>query len=847
MSTRTPGPRWPGLTLEAGESYKVTMDVANADGCKACFKSLAVEGEEGFGWTTVSGGKVEWAINPTDENAGELEVVLEVGKVAEGTAVTASNLKIEKLDEEPGENLMTAALRAWAPVNFWAHDDYRATLTNNETSAQLTMVKAPAEGREAWKTKLFFETGYKLEAGKSYRISADVKASDEFTYEICYNNGAVEKDLGALYDLTAKKVVQTETFDVTPDAEKELIIQFSLGNAKKDTVVTVSNVKVEELKEKTGKNIMTDALSSWAPVHHWADHGYKTTITNNSSSATLSFVSVPSDRADWQTKLFVETGAELKAGKSYRITYNIKADKSFDYNVFYNNGAEEKAVGEFYDLKAGSAQTVQHIVSPGKDAVLNIQLMLGRSAAKNKVTISGVKVEEIVGAGSAAHPPINFWAHEDYAAKLSNTKDSASIAITKAPAEGREPWKVKLFAETYAKLAAGKTYRISVDVKATDSMDYEICYNNAGSEAELGSKWGLQAGTSKKTFSYTTTPEQDAELTLQFNLGNATAGTTFTISNVKVEEVTYASSKNVIPGFSYNNVGYLSKASDPDYITSLDKHGSSADFHIWQAPAERHAWCAKVVVRTGINPTPGMGYRISFNLDADSEQNLFELFCDGNEELAYGALYEKHLDAGSNFITFTTPPCESKGPLQLQLRFGETNSTSGNHYHISDFTIEEVTFVQGRVEVKEAVENDTQDGYAADLTRTPDKATLRLVQTPTEGLEAWKNKLFVYTGAVLEPGQKYRISFNTKSIIPTPFEICFNNHNEEKGLGGIFGLTAVPTGYYTEYYPNVKENTPLVIQLSLGNCTTPNTIFLSDVKVEKAGKVNLVSDTVYSF
>ena len=837
----------PGLTLEAGESYKVTMDVANADGCKACFKSLAVEGEEGFGWTTVSGGKVEWAINPTDENAGELEVVLEVGKVAEGTAVTASNLKIEKLDEEPGENLMTAALRAWAPVNFWAHDDYRATLTNNETSAQLTMVKAPAEGREAWKTKLFFETGYKLEAGKSYRISADVKASDEFTYEICYNNGAVEKDLGALYDLTAKKVVQTETFDVTPDAEKELIIQFSLGNAKKDTVVTVSNVKVEELKEKTGKNIMTDALSSWAPVHHWADHGYKTTITNNSSSATLSFVSVPSDRADWQTKLFVETGAELKAGKSYRITYNIKADKSFDYNVFYNNGAEEKAVGEFYDLKAGSAQTVQHIVSPGKDAVLNIQLMLGRSAAKNKVTISGVKVEEIVGAGSAAHPPINFWAHEDYAAKLSNTKDSASIAITKAPAEGREPWKVKLFAETYAKLAAGKTYRISVDVKATDSMDYEICYNNAGSEAELGSKWGLQAGTSKKTFSYTTTPEQDAELTLQFNLGNATAGTTFTISNVKVEEVTYASSKNVIPGFSYNNVGYLSKASDPDYITSLDKHGSSADFHIWQAPAERHAWCAKVVVRTGINPTPGMGYRISFNLDADSEQNLFELFCDGNEELAYGALYEKHLDAGSNFITFTTPPCESKGPLQLQLRFGETNSTSGNHYHISDFTIEEVTFVQGRVEVKEAVENDTQDGYAADLTRTPDKATLRLVQTPTEGLEAWKNKLFVYTGAVLEPGQKYRISFNTKSIIPTPFEICFNNHNEEKGLGGIFGLTAVPTGYYTEYYPNVKENTPLVIQLSLGNCTTPNTIFLSDVKVEKAGKVNLVSDTVYSF
>ena len=40
---------------------------------------------------------------------------------------------------------------------------------------------------------------------------------------------------------------------------------------------------------------------------------------------------------------------------------------------------------------------------------------------------------------------------------------------------------------------------------------------------------------------------------------------------------------------------------------------------------------------------------------------------------------------------------------------------------------------------------------------------------------------------------------------------------------------------------------PLVDQLSLGNCTTPNTIILSDVKVEKAGGIYLVSDTIYNF
>ena len=166
---------------------------------------------------------------------------------------------------------------------------------------------------------------------------------------------------------------------------------------------------------------------------------------------------------------------------------------------------------------------------------------------------------------------------------------------------------------------------------------------------------------------------------------------------------------------------------------------------------------------------------------------------------------------------------------------------------VSDFTIEEVTFVQGRVEVKEAVENDTQDGYAADLTRTPDKATLRLVETPTEGLEAWKNKLFVYTGVILRAGQKYRISMNVKSIIPAPFEVCFNNRDIEKGLGGIFGLISKPSGTHIEYTAYLKEDMQLVDQLSLGNCTTPNTIILSDVKVEKAGKIFKISDTIYNF
>ena len=56
-----------------------------------------------------------------------------------------------------------------------------------------------------------------------------------------------------------------------------------------------------------------------------------------------------------------------------------------------------------------------------------------------------------------------------------------------------------------------------------------------------------------------------------------------------------------------------------------------------------------------------------------------------------------------------------------------------------------------------------------------------------------------------------------------------------------------PAGTYIEYTTYVNEPTRLAIQLSLGNCTTPNTFFLSDVRVEQAGKIDLVSDTIYTF
>ena len=445
-------------------------------------------------------------------------------------------------------------------------------------------------------------------------------------------------------------------------------------------------------------------------------------------------------------------------------------------------------------------------------------------------------------------PQINSWNHDDYVTSLSNTDSSATMNIEKVPASGREAWKIKLFAETHQKLEAGKTYRVSVDVQSASSMGYEICYNNASAEKELGTKPGLNASSTKQTVTYNVSPSKEAELTLQFNLGNAAGANSFTISNIKIEDAKEVSSKNLIPNFRYNAVGYLNGMADEGYVTSFRRDDSSATFKIKKAPDERNPWNAKVTARTGFTPEAGKGYRVSVDIDSKADQKLFEIFYDGNKELDYGALYEQKLTAGKKTFSYIIYPGDSKGELSLQLRFGKTDDNSGNKYTISNIRIEEVTFTSSSTkEIKNASELVTQSGYSAELIKSANRVSVRLIKTPKNGREAWKNKLFINPGVKLEQGQKYRITAVVKSIIPAPFEICLNDGDVEKGLGGIFGLMSRPQGTYISYASYVPKDIDLAVQLSLGNCAAPNTITLSDVKVEKAGKINQISDKIYVF
>lgn len=728
------------------------------------------------------------------------------------------------------------------------------------SSAQLVITEPSHEADAPWTVRLHIGTGLTLEPGKQYKIEANFSATDPTDkWECKLSNGPADVDgeypnqygsgYGYVMDSSDQTAAIAHTITVPADLPcKELVLRFDLGRSGTNTI-TVSDIKVSEFVPAHDEII--DPVTTPNSFVLEPRNGNETSdaqLSGNGSSATAKVIAPSPSGDDWHIKLIANTGAELQEGKKYVISMKVNGTGDGEWPIAYRRDMEgdhdydfspDTNVNPDDSLEFLDGGVVRNTVTARYSGKLQIVLKLGKRAAGSTITVSDISIKEIT-AGSGSVNSFKLETNEGTVGELSGDGSSATAHITKPG----DDWHIKLYAKTGLKLEAGKTYEISMDVANADGC--MACFKDlaTGSEEGFGSK-----AVSSGTVSHQVSPATSGELEILLKLGTVPADTDVKVSNVKVSELSLAPGENLLSGFKYNSVGSVSDATDDGYITSLEKKSDSAVFHIHQAPAEeRHPWNVKLNVKTGFTPENGKGYRVSFDLAAEKPQAVAEVFYDGNKENAYGQLFNRSLSAGTQNISFTTRPMDSNGELTLQIRLGQTDGTDGNTYTVSNVKIEEVTFTSySTPEKRETTTLRTEAGYRSQLDKTADRATVRIEKTPSTGLEAWKTKLFVETGVTLKAGQKYRIRMDVKSIIPAPFEVCFNNGGEEKGLGAMFGLLSSPAGQPVEYVTYPRQDIQLVIQLSLGNCTSPNSIILSNLAVEKAGTINLVSDTIYEF
>ena len=189
----------PGIELQEGKSYKVSMDVSGADGCNVAFKNLAVEGEEGFGTGTVSSGKLTHTI--TAGKTGKLEVILKLGNLASGTKVTVSNVKITEATKDydavelSGFKYPLVVPESVEPGTFFleTNEGAEAKLSGDGSSYATATVTKPGDD---WHVKLYVQPGLTIENGKQYKVSMDVSGADGRWAAFKNRDGSGEEGFG---------------------------------------------------------------------------------------------------------------------------------------------------------------------------------------------------------------------------------------------------------------------------------------------------------------------------------------------------------------------------------------------------------------------------------------------------------------------------------------------------------------------------------------------------------------------------------------------------------------------------------------------------------------------------
>ena len=397
-----------------------------------------------------------------------------------------------------------------------AEAGYSAEMSSTDTSATMTVTNVPKSGAEVWKLKLMVSTGLKPEPGKTYRFRATLNSSNSGSYEACYNEGEVEKGYDVLYNQSLKSGNQTveRMIYVPTDKENpgELIVQFSLGKLSKGTKVTISKVTVEEASPA-----YTSALAKDFALDYTKNYERKFFETGIAATSTTpealplawnqnAFASIKGDYAEkltfdgdgnpqihvkggsanvYDALFHLETDVKVEAGKQYQVCFELTATNPyFDFDVYFGNGYNDRwannkkygSVGGQNHPGGGATKQFRYTIAPGEDGSLIITPRLGKTSEDNIVTVSNLKVKEIL---RTVDFPNNCYLGGDKANTAAlNVDKQGTITVTVGDINESSPstGHTVLFIKTGFDKIAGKQFRVREPLNKTHILSKMCCF-----------------------------------------------------------------------------------------------------------------------------------------------------------------------------------------------------------------------------------------------------------------------------------------------------------------------------------------------------------------------------------
>lgn len=765
--------------IKAGKSYQVSFDItSNADVDKYNVRFFSDsdksewDDEHAFrsemGWKLSANQTENIKCTVTPDKDGDLFMRFDLGRVPQGKTVTVSNIAVHE-----SELRIVSVKRINSFGSVWEEHagdkGYTAELDRRSGRAVYTVTKPDGVTAEGYYAKLFIRTGVFYDPKKPCCVKFDITAENELK-EFCVISQNVfpeDADIRGTWGLSIgageTKTITTRT--VTPGMGMgELILQIELGKLEgEENTFTISNVRVEEVR---------------------INREYRTELVCRGNSASLNVYDtpVPAMLEAWKVKMFVDTGLYACEGETYRVTFDTWAMRDFDYEVCYNRDDNEASYGALYDLHAaGNKETaVEHVFTASRDGKLILQLALGKISTSNVASVRNLRIERVSYSYShksalPAEPvyrtpsAVSYWAHEDYTTDFTGSDNSITANIKSAPAKGAEPWKIKLFLDTGVMLQAGRYYKVTANVKAKVSQDYEVCYNNGGIEMGYDSLGGLrlvsgETQTIERIISVPAGKTDLNNLTLQFNLGKTTVPNAVTVSGVKVEEASLSYVNMMAKDFAYTAGRTVNLWTNPDYTAKLEGAGSSAALHVTGVPSTgAEVWKVKLLVNTGAVLSAGKTYLVHADLLASKAQNYEVCFNNEETEKGFDALYNQTLLAGRTTVIekkISVPDSMTDaGELILQFSVG---GAAANDITVSNVSVQELNFGTGSGNsASDTVINlyNAPKTAAGTLDITREKLTYKMTKISS----AAKDNAITIAGADLRSGDLYTVAFTARA------------------------------------------------------------------------------------
>ena len=392
-----------GIDLKKDTKYHISVDV-EAEKAIDNFEILYNQGDAEKGVGALYGQKVEANVKKTIEitvtpeaNKDNLILLFQLGaqNTPQGSnVITVSNLKVEKIvleDEVVVENHQFTSTNIGS--HFWNGSTGTFEASADGKKAVMNITNGPSTPN-CWEIWAVLGFGEKLEGGKKYKISVDVKSSittpEDKSYEAVLRTFGQENTHGGAYELkfTAGETTKVE-FETTLDEDlANPAINFQIGAIQEAAVLEFSNLNVVALggaKETTTKGYTFTPVGFGAYNDPVTAEGYLYT-----EDGKLVYEMTKIGLTDWHNKMYIPR-LTLEADKIYTIEIKAKADKNISCAFFLNPvGKWDPRVSE--EIAFTTSSKKYEIVTPKFAADLDFEVLFQFGSDVNSA-LGGAKVE----------------------------------------------------------------------------------------------------------------------------------------------------------------------------------------------------------------------------------------------------------------------------------------------------------------------------------------------------------------------------------------------------------------------------------------------------------------------